>query len=122
MAPEAFAARRDRLYKVVEITAAGRLRVDSGQTVGFLGVKAVQEAEVRRYLTERLLGKFVILKFDGEEPPDKKSLEAYVYLKNKIFINAHLIKAGLAEADIKANYRLEKKFARLMEMRGKQEA
>ncbi len=113
LAPEAFAARRDRLYKVVEITAAGRLRVDSGQMVGFLGVKAVQKAEVRRYLTERLLGKFVILKFDGGEPLDKKSLEAYVYLKNKIFINAHLIKAGLAEADTTIDHRLKDKFVRL---------
>ena len=122
LAPEAFAARRDRLYKVVEITAAGRLRVDSGQTVGFLGVKPVQEAEVRRYLTERLLGKLVILKFAGGEPSDNRSLEAYVYLKNKIFINAHLLKAGLAEVDMNANHRLKTKFARLMEMRGKPEA
>ncbi len=112
LAPEAFAAQRDRLYKVVEITTTGRIRVDSGQTVGFLGVKVVQEAEVRRYLTERLLGKFVILKFDGGEPPDKKSLEAYVYLKNKIFINAHLIKAGLAEADTTIGHRLKDKFVR----------
>ena len=73
-------------------------------------------------MTERLLGKFVILKFEGGEPPDNQSLEAYVYLKNKIFINAHLIKAGLAEADMNANHRLKKKFARLMEMRGKPEA
>ncbi|MFI5355151.1 MAG: DNA methyltransferase, partial [Desulfobaccales bacterium] len=114
LAPEAFAAQRDRLYKVVEITAAGRIRVDSGQTVGFLGVKAVQEAEVRRYLTERLLGKLVILKFEGEEPLDKESLEAYIYLKNRIFINAHLIKAGLAEADATVKHRLKAKFIRLM--------
>ncbi len=113
LAPEAFATQRDRLYKVVEITTAGRLRVDSGQTVGFLGVKVVQKAEVRRYLTERLLGKFVILKFDGGDPPDKKSLEAYVYLKNKIFINAHLIKAGWAEADTTIDHRLKDKFVRL---------
>jgi hypothetical protein len=65
-------------------------------------------------LTERLLGKFVILKFDGEAPLDKESLEAYVYLKNKIFINAHLIKAGLAEADATVKHRLKAKFIRLM--------
>ena len=55
--PEAFAAQRDQLYKVVEITAAGRLRVDSGQTVGFLGVKAVQEAEVTAIFDRAPVGK-----------------------------------------------------------------
>lgn len=118
--PEAFAARRDQLYKVVEIITAGRIRVDSGQTVGFLGIKAVQEEAMRRYLTERLLGKFVILKFDGEEPIARKCIDAYVYLKNKIFINAYLIKAGLAEADISINHRLKSRFLQLMDIGGKQ--
>jgi DNA modification methylase len=117
--PEAFAARRDQLYKVVEILDGG-IKLDSGRKVGFLGVKAVQEEEVRRYLTERLLGKFVILKFDGEEPIDCKCIDAYVYLKNKIFINAYLIKAGLAEADISINHRLKSRFVRLMDTGGKQ--
>ncbi|MCX5891882.1 MAG: DNA methyltransferase [Deltaproteobacteria bacterium] len=117
LAPEAFAAQREQLYKVLEITAAGRIKLDSGLTVGFLGVKAVQEEAMRRYLTERLLGKFVILKFDGEAPLDQQSLEAYVYLKNKLFINAYLIKSGLAEADTAVKHKLTAKFSRLLEKR-----
>ncbi|MCL4503178.1 MAG: site-specific DNA-methyltransferase [Deltaproteobacteria bacterium] len=115
LAPEVFEARRDKLYKVVEILEDAAIKLDSGQTVRFLGVKVVQAAAVRRYLTERLLGKFVLLKFDGEESLDKQELAAYVYLKNKIFINAYLIKAGLAEADIELKHRLRGRFSRLME-------
>lgn len=120
--PEAFEAQRDKLYKVVEILDGAGIKLDSGQTVRFLGVKVLQDAAIRRYLTERLLGKFVILKFDGEEPLDKKSLEAYVYLKNKIFINAYLIKAGLAEADTTITHRLQSRLVRLMGPGGKPEA
>jgi len=120
-AAKEFEASRDKLYKVVEILEAGQIRIDSGQTVRFLGVKARQEEQVRRYLSKRLLGKSVILKFDREEPVDRRILDAYVYLKNKIFINAYLIKAGLAEADMAINHRLKKKFLRLMGAGGKQE-
>jgi modification methylase len=109
-----FEAHRDKLYKVVEILAEARIKLDSGQTVRFLGLTAIREEEARRYLTERLLGKMVILKFDEPDLSAQPSLDAYVYLKNKIFINAYLIKAGLAEADMAVNHRLKGRFRRLM--------
>lgn len=115
--PDEFAARQDNLYKVVEILAAARIKVDSGQTVRFLGVQAVQEEEVRRYLTRRLLGKSVILRFNEGDSLDRQDVEAYVYLKNKIFVNAYLIKSGLARADTTVNHKLKAKFIRLMEKR-----
>jgi len=40
-------------------------------------------------------------------------VEAYVYLKNKIFINAYLIKSGIAVADRKANHKHKNKFLEL---------
>ncbi len=115
--PSAFEAGRDKLYKVVEIVDGAVIKLDSGQTVRFLGVKVVPGAASRRYLTERLLGKSVLLKFDGEEPLENETQAAYVYLKNKIFINAYLIKTGLAEADDTINHRLKGKFMRLSDSR-----
>lgn len=112
-ASEEFGANRDKLSKVVEIIDASRIRVDTGQTVAFLGVQPLLDEEVKRYLTKRLLGKSVILKFDGEVPADRENISAYVYLKNKIFINAYLIKSGLAAADMAISHRLKKKFERL---------
>ena len=108
-----FSAPREKLYKVVEILAAGGIRVDSGQTVRFLGIQTRQPEEVRQYLTKKLLGKLVILKFDEKHHLDRPIIDAYVYLKNKIFINAYLIKAGLAAADPAISHRLKDKFIRL---------
>ena len=113
-APKEFGLPREKLYKVVEIVDAGRIKVDSGQTVRFLGIQVRHPEEVRQYLQENLLGKLVILKFDAKPRLDRPSLEAYVYLKNKIFINAYLIKSGLAAADPAISHRLQNKFTRLM--------
>jgi modification methylase len=114
LAPTEFSAPREKLYKVVEILAAGGIRVDSGQTVRFLGIQVLQPEAVRPYLTKNLLGKMVILKFDDDNLKDRPNVEAYVYLKNKIFINAYLIKSGLATADPAISHRLKNKFARLI--------
>jgi DNA modification methylase len=110
--PEEFSAPREKLSKVVEIIDAGRIRLDSGQTVHFLGVQAVQPEAVVQYLTKKLLGKSVILKGEDKAPPTGQGAGAYVYLKNKIFINAYLIKSGLAVADAAVSHKLQKRFIR----------
>jgi endonuclease YncB( thermonuclease family) len=55
----------------------------------------------------------VFLRFDDGSVLEKDIVEAYVYLKNKIFINAYLIKSGLADADKSKNYKLRNKFMEL---------
>ena len=96
-------------FKVTEIVDATTLRLDDGRTIRFLGVaisKGAKRGEALDYLRKRVLGKQVILKFDEKNP---ESL-AYVYLKNHIFINAFLIKSGLAASDDTLDHRLRKKF------------
>lgn len=96
-------------FKVTEIVDATTIRLDDGRTIRFLGVTAREGGKRREaldYLRKRVLGKQVILKFDANHPPSL----AYVYLKNRIFINAHLIKAGLAASDDTIDHRLRKKF------------
>jgi site-specific DNA-methyltransferase (adenine-specific) len=38
---------------------------------------------------------------------------AYLYLENKTFINAHLLKAGLVEVDESMEFRYKEKFKRM---------
>ncbi|GAB4373289.1 MAG: hypothetical protein Kow0042_17080 [Calditrichia bacterium] len=52
------------------------------------------------------------MKFDNNEVIDKNLVSAYVYLKNKIFINSYLIKSGLAVPDSK-NHKYKDKFIQL---------
>jgi site-specific DNA-methyltransferase (adenine-specific) len=39
---------------------------------------------------------------------------AYLYLENKTFINAHLLKAGLAEVDEGVEFRYKEKFLNIL--------
>ena len=38
---------------------------------------------------------------------------AYLYLENKTFVNAHLIKSGLAQVDESIDFKYKTKFIRL---------
>jgi site-specific DNA-methyltransferase (adenine-specific) len=55
----------------------------------------------------------VFLKFDETKHDIQNNLMAYVYLKNKTFLNAHLLKNGLAKVDRKANFKNKLKFIEL---------
>jgi len=64
-------------------------------------------------LKEYLLKKEIFLRFDNGDILDDKTIEAYVYLKNKIFVNAYLIKAGMAKADRLKKHKYKLKFIEL---------
>ena len=105
--------KNDRLYKVVKILDDGSLRLDTGLVVKFRGVVIKDLDRTKNYLKEYVLKKKVYLKFDKNYVANEDFVEAYVYLKNRIFINAFLIKSGFATADKKNNYDLKKRFIEL---------
>ncbi|MBF0497230.1 MAG: thermonuclease family protein [Deltaproteobacteria bacterium] len=65
------------------------------------------------FLTEKVKGKKVYLKHELESGGTNASDRGYVYLKNKTFVNAHLIKKGLAEVDVSIDFKYMEKFLRL---------
>ncbi|MBF0474814.1 MAG: thermonuclease family protein [Deltaproteobacteria bacterium] len=65
------------------------------------------------FLTEKVKGKKVYLKHELESVDTNGSDRGYVYLKNKTFVNAHLIKKGLAEVDVSIDFKYMEKFLRL---------
>lgn len=111
--PEAPGRRVDPagLHRVAKIIDADTIELDTGLKVGFLGVQTSQEAETMDYLRRRILGKQVLIKDD--QVIDQHRVSAYVYLKNRIFVNAHLIKAGFGTPDLAIEHRLRDKFIRL---------
>ena len=76
-----------------------------------------RRVEALEYLRTRILGKQVLLK-ENSSNDQRDDFERYVYLKNKIFINAYLIKSGMASPDLAVNHKLNKKFIKLQEQRG----
>jgi len=59
------------------------------------------------------LRKEIYLKFDNGSVLDGGTISAYVYLKNRIFVNAFLIKSGMAKAEKTMDYKYKTKFIEL---------
>ncbi|MFQ6088167.1 MAG: DNA methyltransferase [Candidatus Methanofastidiosia archaeon] len=115
--PKKFKFKGDRLYKVMDVVNENTIKLNTGLVVKFLGVKIDKKDDVIRYLQDYLLGKKIFLKFQDGKVVDENTVMAYVYLKNKIFINAYLIKSGLASPDFSINHKLKNKFIQLWKER-----
>lgn len=104
---EADDQRKPKGVRVREILAPNRLRLSDGNEVQLLGIEPL-EAKAREafdYLEKMVLGNSVFLKFDSDE-----TTGAYVYLANKTFINAKLIKQGLCKVNSNVEHRHLKRF------------
>ncbi|MEM0134569.1 MAG: DNA methyltransferase [Thermoplasmatales archaeon] len=88
----------EKLYKVNNVVDIDTIELDTGLRVSFLGVKAKpnESGKVITYLNEYVKGKQVFLEFDSLSKPESETVPAYVFLKNKIFINKELVRQGLA--------------------------
>ncbi len=106
---------REDYHTVKEILSPEVLVLDNGLKVRLIGVKEKKEAnrEAVRFLREKFKSEKVFMKYDSQKYDKDGNLQCYLYLKNKTFINAHLIKTGLARADTSADYKYKSKFVSL---------
>lgn len=108
--PKLFNFKGERLYRVVEIINDSTLLLNTGLKVKLLGIKTLKKEKTLEYLKSYILGKEILLKVDESHVPGSDTVMAYVYLKNKIFINLYLIKTGLAVPDTSQPHRHLEKF------------
>lgn len=108
---------RAEYFSVKEIVSAEKLRLDNGSLIRLLGIKAkkAKNGSAIKYLDRKISGQKVFLKYDSQKFSEDGCLLCYLYLKNKTFINAHLIKEGLAEVDGSIDFKYKNKFRKLME-------
>ena len=106
------AAKREEYYAVKDIISAERLVIGDGLQVRLLGIKEKPEmsGEAIRFLTDKIRGQRVFIKFDTVKYDPDNNLLCYLYLENKTFLNAHLIKRGLADVDTSLEYKFKQKF------------
>lgn len=99
VSPDAFSSKRKRLYKVVRITSGDTIELDTGLNVRLLGVEIVPEelGKAVDYLEEYVRGRNVFLKFDPSFEPEDGTVPAYVFLKNRIFVNKEMIGQRIAK-------------------------
>jgi len=103
---------RETYYTVKEIVSPEVLILNNGLKIRLLGVrKRLQEnGEAIQFLREKTRGQKVFMKFDNVKYDENDNLFCYLYLRNKTFINAHLIKNGLADVDTTIDYKYKSKF------------
>jgi len=111
--PQKLDFKNRKLYKVVEVVDEKTIKLDNGLYVSFLGIEVVKKEEAIKYLKDYVLKKEVFLKFDNGSVINENRVSAYVYLKNKIFINAYLVKLGLARAEREKEYKHKSYFTKL---------
>ena len=81
--------------RVRQVLAPDKLRLENDGEVQLLGIETIENRaeDAVNYLESAVLNKAVFLKFD-EDLPTNGTQRVYVYLANKTFINAKLIKRG----------------------------
>jgi site-specific DNA-methyltransferase (adenine-specific) len=106
---------REVYYSVKEVISPELLKLDNDLAVRLIGVKekGATNGQAIRFLTEKTKGQKVFMKFDNQKYDEGNNLLCYLYLKNKTFINAHIIKEGLADVDILTDFKYKNKFLNL---------
>jgi len=103
---------REDYYTVKEILSPELLRLNNDLVVKLIGVKEKKSTtdSARQFLYDKTKGQKVYMKFDTQKYDDQNNLMCYLYLRNKTFLNAHLIKEGLVEPDTAIEFKYKQKF------------
>ncbi len=109
---------REEYLTVKEVISPEVLRMSNGLTVRLIGIKqdSSRNGDAVDYLINKTKGRKVFLKYDNQKHDKENNLLCYVYLQNKTFINAHLIKEGLTSVDTGMEFKYKEKFANLAKM------
>lgn len=108
--------KREELFTVKEVMSPEFIRLSNNLIVKLIGIKQKENnGEAVNFLMEITSGKRVFLKFDNEKYDRQNNLMCYLYLENKTFINAHLIKKNLAQVDTSLDFKYKNKFLTLIQ-------
>jgi DNA modification methylase len=103
---------RETYYSVKDVLTAETLILNNGLEIKLMGVKEnpVKSREAVQFLRDKTKNQKVFIKYDTIKYDEKKRLLCYLYLWNKTFLNAHLIKNGLAATDTNIEFKYKSRF------------
>ncbi len=109
------AVTREEYFSIMEVLSPERVRLNNDLVIKLLGVKTLPENcdEACKFLKEKTKGKKVFLRYDKIKFDKEDNLLCYLYLENKTFLNAHLIKNYLVDVDTSFDYQYRSKFINL---------
>lgn len=108
-------ASREEFFVIKEVLSPETVKLSNDLTVKLLGIRSRVDKihEACEFLIEKTKGKKVFLKYDPIKYDRDGNLLCYLYLENKTFLNAHLIKNALVEVDLTIDFLHKEKFLKL---------
>jgi len=112
-------SKREKYFSVKEILSPSRIILDNDLRIKLLGVTERQETRDKAvcFLREKSKGQKVFMKFDQCKYDKEDNLLCYLYLRNKTFLNAHLVKNNLVNVDTQFDFKHKAKFLDLQKNR-----
>jgi len=103
---------REEYYIVKEIISPELIKLNNDLIIRLIGIKQnpANNGKATEFLREKLKGKRVFLRHDEVKYDSDNRLMAYLYLENKTFVNAHLLKERLVKVDDTMNFKYKEKF------------
>jgi len=107
--------KRVDLYSVKQVINPEKILLNNNLVIKLIGIKTKKEMfdKAIEFLQTKLKNQKVFIRFDSLKYDSDNNLLCYLYLQNKTFINAHLIKAGFVNVDDKNDYKYKLKFLNL---------
>lgn len=108
---------REEFFTVKEVISPEIIKLSNDLTIKLIGIKEDPSVngEATSFLIEKTKGKKVFLKYDNVKYDNHNNLLCYLYLENKTFINAHLVKNGLVQVDNDIDFKYKDKFINLLQ-------
>ncbi|MEP7230416.1 MAG: DNA methyltransferase [Ginsengibacter sp.] len=107
----------EQFFTIKEVMSPQKIKLSDNTIIRLIGIKENKSVngKATNFLINKTKGKKVFLKHDENMYDTENNLLCYLYLANKTFINAHLIKSGLVKVDTGADFKHKKKFITLFE-------
>ena len=105
-------SKREKYYRVKEVVSPEHMVIGDGLKIRLIGIrnKPQTSRQAIQFLRDKTHGQKVFMKFDAVKHDRDNNVLCYLYLQNKTFLNAHLIKKGLVDVDTSFNYKFKEKF------------
>ena len=109
-------SKKEEYFSVKEVINPELIKLNNDLVIKLIGIKQNPEinGKAKEFLINKLKGKRVFIKFDGLKYDSENNLLVYLYLENKTFINAHLLKEKLVNLDDSFDFRYKNKFLNLI--------
>ncbi len=104
--------RREEYFFVKEIIKPNLIKLSNDLVIKLIGIKPIddKQQEAINFLKNKILKRLIFLKYDYIKHDKENHLMAYVYMKNRTFINVHLLKHELCTLDSEFNFKHKIKF------------